>query len=94
MVKLVQLVILDILQVVVAEDMKPIVDTMEKVVLVVAETQDQDQEQVQVMDRLVSQILAAAVAEDPEVHQEQTLVKTVVTAVKELLLYDTNTRTN
>ena len=35
----------------------------------------QDQEQVQVMDRLVSQILAAAVAEDLEVHQEQTQSK-------------------
>ena len=78
-----RLVVLDILPVVAVVDLKQIVDTMEKVVLVEAETQDQDQEQVQEMDRLELLILVVELVAHPEVLQEQILLKKVIMVVKE-----------
>tara|TARA_R100001082_G_scaffold65677_1_gene37025 strand:+ start:201 stop:503 length:303 start_codon:yes stop_codon:yes gene_type:complete len=73
----VQLLMQDILLVVAVEDMKPIVDIMEKVAMAEAETQGQDQEHLQEMDKLELLTLVAVAAVDQEVLPEQTLVKKV-----------------
>ena len=78
-----RLVVLDILPVVAVVDLKQIVDTMEKVVLVEAETQDQDQVQVQEMDRLELLILVVELVAHPEVLQGQIVPKKVIMVVKE-----------
>ena len=78
MVNLGRLVVLDILLVVAAVVTKLIVDTMEKVVLVEAETQDQDQEHLQDVVKQELPILAVEAVADPEVLQEQIPLKKVV----------------
>ena len=75
----------DILLVVAVVDLKPIADIMENPVLVEAEAQDQNQEQLQEMVEMLRQILVVELVAHPEVLQDQILVKQVVMVVKELL---------
>ena len=80
----VQFVERDILLEVAVEVLKLIVDTTEKVAMVVVEMQAQAQAVVQEMVKLEVLILVVAVVEDPEVLQEQMHLSRVVTVEKGL----------
>jgi hypothetical protein len=72
------------LLVVAVVDLKPIADIMENPVLVEAEAQDQNQEELQEMVEMLLLIQVVELVVAQEVVQDQILVKQVVMAVKVL----------